>query len=226
MAARAAIRAMTHATAVPMQRRTEDANGLRDEAQQYLDLAQALIAPRAPCLVAIGGPSGAGKSTLAWRLAASVGPAPGAVVVRSDIERKRLLGVPSHRRLAPSGYTPSVMREVYRTLAETGPPCGGLPMRMGRDRHPPGSNQRARRRRVRRDRRRGGAPSRTAAPSRVMGGPQRERQRQRVVARGARRRQFLRRCTVTASIVRRVGDAWRQRRGLSTATTVYKWPTT
>ncbi len=118
LAARAAIRAMTHATAVPMQRRTEDASGLRGEAQQYLDLAQALIAPRAPWLVAVGGPSGAGKSTLARRLAASVGPAPGALVVRSDVERKRLLGAPSGRRLAPSGYTPSVTREVYRILAE------------------------------------------------------------------------------------------------------------
>ncbi len=118
LAARAAIRAMTQATAVPLQRRAGEAATLRVEAQQYLDLARELIAPRAPRLVAIGGPSGSGKTTLARRLAVAVGPAPGALVVRSDVERKRLLGVPADRRLAPSGYTPSVTREVYRTLAE------------------------------------------------------------------------------------------------------------
>ena len=117
LAARAAIRAMTQATAVPMQLHPEKAAALRVEARRYLDLARALIAPRDPWLVAIGGPSGSGKSTLARRLAASVGPAPGAVVVRSDVERKRLLGAPPDRQLPPSGYTTSVTREVYRTLA-------------------------------------------------------------------------------------------------------------
>lgn len=117
LASRAAIRAMTHATAVPVQRRNEEAGRLRVEARQYLDLAGTLIAPRAAWLIAIGGPSGSGKSTLARRLAASVGSAPGAVVVRSDVERKRLLGTPSDTRLAASGYTPSVTREVYRVLA-------------------------------------------------------------------------------------------------------------
>ena len=118
LATRAAIRAMTHATAAPVQRRAEDAHRLRVEARQYLDLARALIAPRDPWLIAIGGPSGSGKSTLARRLAASVGPVPGAVVVRSDVERKRLLGAPSDKPLAPSGYTPNVTREVYRILTE------------------------------------------------------------------------------------------------------------
>ena len=118
LATRAAIRAMTQATAVPLQRGGGEAARLRREAQQYLELAEALIAPCAPWLVAIGGPSGSGKSTLARRLAASVGPAPGALVLRSDVERKRLLGAPSDRRLAPSAYSPSVTREVYRVLAD------------------------------------------------------------------------------------------------------------
>ncbi len=118
LAVRAAIRAMTQATAVPLQRGAGEAARLRGEARQYLELAESLIAPRDPCLVAIGGPSGSGKSTLARRLAAAVGPAPGALVLRSDVERKRLLGAPSDRRLAPGAYTPGVTREVYRALAE------------------------------------------------------------------------------------------------------------
>ncbi len=115
---RAAIRALAQATAVPLQRRAGEAVRLRVEAQQYLELAHALIAPRDPWLVAIGGPSGTGKSTLARRLAASVGPSPGALIVRSDVERKRLLGVPPTGRLGPSGYAPGVTREVYRILTE------------------------------------------------------------------------------------------------------------
>ncbi len=118
LATRASIRAMANATAVPAQSRAEHAAALRVEARQYLELAQTLISPPPPILVAVGGPSGAGKTTLARRLAASIGPAPGALVVRSDIERKRLLGLPIDQRLAPSGYTTGMSRDVYRTLVE------------------------------------------------------------------------------------------------------------
>ncbi|MCY4585784.1 MAG: AAA family ATPase [Bryobacterales bacterium] len=118
LATRAAIRAMTQATAVAMQRGAAEAAALRVEAQRYLDLAQELIAPPAPRLVAVGGPSGSGKTTLARRLAASVGPPPGALVLRSDVERKRLLGVPEEMRLGPDGYQQRVTQDVYRNLAE------------------------------------------------------------------------------------------------------------
>jgi len=51
------------------------------------------IAPPAPKLVAVGGLSGTGKSVLARGLAPDVGPAPGAVLLRSDVERKTMLAV-------------------------------------------------------------------------------------------------------------------------------------
>ena len=116
LAARAAVRAMTQATAVGVQRRPTEAAALRVEAQRYLDLAQGLITPPAPRLVAVGGPSGSGKTTLARRLAAAVGPPPGALILRSDVERKRMLGMPAERRLGPGGYRESVTRDVYRNL--------------------------------------------------------------------------------------------------------------
>ena len=43
-------------------------------------------------MVAVGGLSGTGKSLLARALAPALAPAPGAVVIRSDVERKALFG--------------------------------------------------------------------------------------------------------------------------------------
>ena len=76
--------------------------------------------PGRPSLWAVGGLSGSGKSTWAARMAPALGPAPGAVILRSDIERKRLCGVTETQRLPPEAYSPEATREVYarlRTLA-------------------------------------------------------------------------------------------------------------
>jgi uncharacterized protein len=81
-------------------------------------MAERLLHPPAPCLVAVGGFSGSGKSTLALGLAPSIGAVPGAVVLRSDETRKRLCGVPLLQRLGPEGYSPHVSKRVYSTLAE------------------------------------------------------------------------------------------------------------
>src|SRR5690606_36150479 len=58
-----------------------------------------------------------GKSTLAAGLAPSVGPAPGALILRSDEIRKRLCGVPLDEHLGPEGYTEAVSARVYDTIA-------------------------------------------------------------------------------------------------------------
>ena len=87
-------------------------------ARAYLSLAEELLQPPHPCLVAVGGFSGSGKSTLALGLAPSVGAVPGAVVLRSDETRKRLCGVPPLQRLGPEGYASHVSERVYSTLAE------------------------------------------------------------------------------------------------------------
>jgi uncharacterized protein len=81
-------------------------------------MAEDLLHPPPPCLVAVGGLSGSGKSTLALSLAPGVGAAPGAVVLRSDEIRKRLSGVARLERLGPEGYSPQVSERVYATLAE------------------------------------------------------------------------------------------------------------
>ena len=73
----------------------------------------AYLEPAPPRLVAVGGLSGTGKTTLAAALAPELGSAPGAVHVRSDLERKRLFGVEETVRLPAQSYTPQASAEVY-----------------------------------------------------------------------------------------------------------------
>jgi hypothetical protein len=92
---------------------------LRDEAHTYLDRALSLIAPGTGAIVAIGGFSGSGKSTLARRMAPHLGHPPGAVVLRSDVARKRRFGVEPTVRLPDSAYGPNVSVAVYEELTRS-----------------------------------------------------------------------------------------------------------
>ena len=69
-------------------------------------------------LVAIGGLSGTGKSVLARALAPELLPLPGAVVLRSDVERKALFGVGETERLPEAAYPRETTAKVYAALAE------------------------------------------------------------------------------------------------------------
>lgn len=90
--------------------------GRAADAQDYLSRAMAFLDPPPALLVAIGGLQGTGKSTLARALAPDLGPAPGALVLRSDEIRKRLAGRAPEERLGPEAYTPEVSRAVYAEL--------------------------------------------------------------------------------------------------------------
>ena len=68
--------------------------------------------------MAVGGLSGTGKSALAAALAPFLLPAPGAVHLRSDIERKRLFGVGETERLPEAAYAQDVTAKVYARLVE------------------------------------------------------------------------------------------------------------
>ena len=118
LSCRAAVRAKTSATATKVQADAGQRSELEVAARQYLALAQVFLRPPPAQLIAIGGFSGSGKSTLARGLAPGVGAAPGALVVRSDVLRKTLLGVAPLTRLGPEGYATSVTRQVYRLIAE------------------------------------------------------------------------------------------------------------
>ncbi len=117
MAIRAAIRAKVTAARAAVTPAADRAATERS-ATAYFDLASALIAPPPPRLVAVGGLSGTGKSLLARALAPDLLPYPGAVVLRSDVERKALLGVAETDRLPAEAYTPDVTARTYAVLAD------------------------------------------------------------------------------------------------------------
>jgi uncharacterized protein len=111
MSMRAAIRAH-----VLLVRHATDEARDNENARAYFELARALIHPPGPLLVAVGGLSGTGKSVLARSLAPFVAPQPGAVVLRSDVLRKRLFGVKETERLPADAYRPEVNGRVYDEL--------------------------------------------------------------------------------------------------------------
>ena len=112
---RAAIRAK-----VAAKRRAQGAESahIAQSARAYFALAGRLLAPPPPRLVAVGGLSGTGKSLLARALAAQILPEPGAVVLRSDVERKALFGLAETDRLPEAGYAPDVTAKIYAILAD------------------------------------------------------------------------------------------------------------
>lgn len=113
MSVRAAIRAKVSLSMADVQSDPSAAESLRNDAKDYLARAIGFLEPRAPVMVAVGGLSGSGKSTVARALAPHLAPAPGAVVLRSDVIRKALMGVGETERLGPAGYTREVSQRVY-----------------------------------------------------------------------------------------------------------------
>lgn len=112
MSMRAAVRAN-----VLLCRSAQPDQVLLDLAATYFKLARSVLQPVPACVVAIGGLSGTGKTAVARSLAPLVGALPGAVVLRSDVLRKRMLGAGELERLAPSAYESAVSTEVYARLA-------------------------------------------------------------------------------------------------------------
>ncbi len=114
---RASIRAMV--TAARMDRAaSHDRPAIAKSARAYFDFAKRAIAPPPPRFIAVGGLSGTGKTRLARMLAPQIGPMPGAVIVRSDVERKSLFGAGETERLPEQAYTAAVNARVYAILAD------------------------------------------------------------------------------------------------------------
>lgn len=116
LSVRAAVRAKVMRAAA--RQNPSGAGPMTAEAGRYLDLALECLAPAPRRLVAIGGEPGAGKSTLAERLAPSLGGVLGAVVLRSDVIRKRMFGQDILARLPASAYSEEASQRMFARLRD------------------------------------------------------------------------------------------------------------
>jgi uncharacterized protein len=112
---RAAIRAKVEA-ANAERLEGEKRKDARALARRYFDCAVHFLVAAPPRFVAIGGLSGVGKSALAGALAPEIGRAPGALWLRSDVERKVMFGVDETVHLPAPAYASDVTRDVYGRL--------------------------------------------------------------------------------------------------------------
>jgi uncharacterized protein len=113
---RAAIRAKIAASAAKTQQDTAGRKSQRDQASAYFNQALAFLDPSEAALVTIGGFSGTGKTTLAYALAPAIGRAPGARVLRTDVERKRRLGLAETEKAPAASYTKEASDAVYAAI--------------------------------------------------------------------------------------------------------------
>lgn len=113
---RAAIRAMVSAQA--SHHDPERADKLKRRARIYLCEAREFLVRKPARLVAVGGLSGTGKSVLARSLAPLIGMAPGALLIRSDVERKQYFHVSETTRLDAPQYSSEISRQIYGILLE------------------------------------------------------------------------------------------------------------
>ena len=114
---RAAIRAKVEAASAE-RLDGEKRDEARALARRYFDCAARFLAYVPPRLIAVGGLSGVGKSALARAFAPTIGRAPGALWLRSDLERKAMFGIEETVRLPASAYSSDVTRDVYERLID------------------------------------------------------------------------------------------------------------
>lgn len=116
MSCRAGVRAMVAVTRLRQSPETGRSSETAADANSYLLEARGYLARRIPRLIAVGGLSGTGKTSLARALAARIVPCPGAVHLRTDIERKQMFGVGETTRLPKETYTREASNAVYERV--------------------------------------------------------------------------------------------------------------
>lgn len=86
------------------------------ESEDYRALSLGLLHPCTPAFVAIGGLSGTGKSAVAAALAPHLPGVAGARLLRSDVVRKRRLGLTRTAHAGAESYTPDRRADVYHDI--------------------------------------------------------------------------------------------------------------
>ncbi len=99
-----------------VERDTQEDEALKREFEQYLTMAERYMKSAKPILVITHGVAGSGKSTFAKLLVEETG----AIVLRSDIERKRMFGLGADERrgegIDEGLYAPESIRKTYCRL--------------------------------------------------------------------------------------------------------------
>ncbi|MBD8892901.1 AAA family ATPase [Roseibium litorale] len=113
---RAAIRAKIAASAAANQQDDALRESQQADARSYFAHALAFLDPDMPELLGIGGLSGTGKSRLAYGLAPELGRAPGARILRTDVERKARFGLEETEKAPAEAYTQEASDAVYSAL--------------------------------------------------------------------------------------------------------------
>ncbi len=115
---RAAIRAMVTLDRVKLISDEKQRDAEENIAKKYFHIASSFLQTNKPIAIAIGGRSGTGKTTLAAAIAPQVGNAPGALHLRSDVERKRMFGINLENKLEQEAYTPNVSQAIYQRICD------------------------------------------------------------------------------------------------------------
>ncbi|MEP3048471.1 MAG: AAA family ATPase [Roseibium sp.] len=113
---RAAIRSKIAASSALNQSDPDQKAAQQEQAKTYFRFALDFLEPSQPRLTAIGGLSGSGKTTLAYSLAPDIGRVPGARVMRTDVMRKRLLGLAETDKAPDTAYTKDASDQVYHAI--------------------------------------------------------------------------------------------------------------
>lgn len=113
MACRAGVRAMVAVTLLQQSMVAGQPSEAAVDAGTYLLEAINFLEPQLPRLIAVGGLSGTGKTSVARALAPRIARCPGALHLRTDVERKRMFGVGETTRLPEDAYTREISDQVY-----------------------------------------------------------------------------------------------------------------
>lgn len=94
------------------------ADALKATARSYFKQAIDYLKPSPPRLIAIGGFSGSGKSTLSKAIAPLIGSTVGALHIRSDIIRRKLMNWDEFAQMPDAAYTARMSEQVYDLMRQ------------------------------------------------------------------------------------------------------------
>lgn len=119
LAIRAGIRTHVHSSRfLERTHEADDGDNFRTAARRYYRQAMAYLAPPPPRLIAVGGFSGSGKSTLSKMLAPLIGDGVGALHIRSDIVRRKLMDWDEFSPMPKDAYSAEKSEQVYERMRQ------------------------------------------------------------------------------------------------------------